>query len=98
MKKNIIIIAAIVLVICAIVFEIIILKNNKIEIAVKQDNFIYLGKYENMILEEDSYVFNNYDDFKRLFDSVKEITEDNFNEHNYAAFEVVYDECSEEDI
>ena len=98
MKKNIIIIAAIVLVICAIVFEIIILKNNKIEIAVKQDNFIYLGKYEDMILEEDSYVFKNYDEFNKLFESVKEITEDNFNEHNYAAFEVVYDECSEEDI
>lgn len=98
MKKKVLIIIGIVLVICAVVFEIIILRNTEPEIVIPHDNFIYLGRYEDMKLNKDSYVFTNYEELKKEFELFNELTEADFNEHNYAAFQVIYDECSEEDI
>ena len=97
MKKKVLIIVGIVLVVCAIVFEIIILTRTKPSVIVPHDDFISLGVYREDILNADSYVFTNYDEFKNKFQT-EELNENNFDEYNYVAFKVFYDECSEENI
>lgn len=101
MKKKIFIIIGVLLVACAIAYEVVLLLKNDVEPTPgpvePNEEFIYLGSFYDRIIEEDNYVFTNYEDFASKFQS-EVINEDSFNEHNYALITILYDECSEKNV
>lgn len=62
-----------------------------------KNNFIYLGSYKEELVDEDNYVFSNYDDYKKIFTDGKLTTSD-FENNNYVLIPIRYDICSESNI
>ena len=100
MKKNIVIICAIVIFVLAgtIIFTVIkkgdFLNRNK---DVNKDNFVYEGIFDEELIEEDSYTFTSYEDYKSDFSNGK-LTSNDFKNNNYVLLKIMYDSCSESNI
>lgn len=95
MKKRIFISLGIVVIIIIGVLIIFIRKNN--QTITPNNNFIYMGIFRESIIDEENYVFTNYNDYHNKFNS-NELTENDFNNHNYVLVSIRYDSCSESDI
>ena len=98
MKKKILIIIGVLLVVLAVGYELFILFRKDVPLVPKNtDEFIFLGKYPDTIINEENYIFTSYEDLISKF-KTDELNESNFVNHNYALLKVYYDECSESDI
>lgn len=60
-------------------------------------DFVYIGLFEHVRIDEDNYVFTDYNDFKSMFNGSL-LTESDFKNNNYALITIPYDSCSEEDV
>ncbi len=96
MKKVIIIsgIVVFLLSISAVVVFMVMKNDKKVD---KSKTFIYVGDYEENIVDDDNYVFTSYEDFFIKTKSNK-LNEEDFKNNNYVLIPIKYDECSEYDI
>lgn len=74
-----------------------ILLNNKEEPIVQEKNVINIGHYKESIIEEENYVFTNYNDYKMKFNGDK-LKESDFEKSNYALITIEYNSCADSDI
>ena len=68
----------------------------------KETNFIYLksvlsNKVDNEILKKDNYVFTSYEEYKKVFGTLK-LSENDFKDNNYLLLNIGYDPCNEKEI
>ena len=68
----------------------------------KETNFIYLksvlsNKVDNEILKKDNYVFTSYEEYKKVFGTLK-LSENDFKDNNYLLLNIGYDPCTEKEI
>ena len=68
----------------------------------KETNFIYLksvlsNKVDNEILKKDNYVFTSYEEYKKVFGTLK-LSENDFKDNNYLLLNIGSDPCNEKEI
>lgn len=68
----------------------------------KETNFIYLksvlsNEVDNEILKKDNYVFTSYEEYKKVFGTLK-LSENDFKDNNYLLLNIGYDPCNEKEI
>lgn len=68
----------------------------------KETNFIYLksvlsNKVDNEILKKDNYVFTSYEEYKKVFGTLK-LSENDFKDNNYLLLNIASDPCNEKEI
>ncbi len=95
MKKKLFVILGIAAIV-AIGVLVFFIKSNKQTIT-STDNFIYLGLFTKKIVEDDNYVFTNFNDYYDRFNS-NVLTKNDFENNNYVLISMRYDSCSESDI
>ena len=95
-KKNLFIIVGVILVI--IIFFLAFWLNNKPQKnsnSLPNNDFISLTR--KAILDEESHLFTNYDDFYNTM-RTKELSAEDFQNNNYVFFKIIYNTCSETEI
>lgn len=68
----------------------------------KETNFIYLksvlsNKVDNEILKKDNYVFTSYEEYKKVFGTLK-LSENDFKDNNYLLLNIGSEPCNEKEI
>ena len=64
----------------------------------KENDFIYLKSVpSNEILKKDNYVFTSYEEYKKVFGTLK-LSENDFKNNNYLLLNISYDPCNEKEI
>lgn len=99
-KRNTYIILAIFLIILANVIIFINANNNNNNNNSSNNNtnnLVYMGIFEEKIVEEKTYLFTNYRDYYDKFNS-NNLTESDFKNNSYVLITIVFDDCSESNI
>ena len=94
-KKKIIWISIAVLVLINVVVAVILITNDKKNS--KKKDFTYMGIYDEKIIEEDNYIFTNYDDYYGIFED-NEFSKRDFKNNNFVLVTINFDTCSEKNI
>ena len=97
-KLNIAIIVTVLVVIIFCIAICLTINNN----TRKETNFIYLksvlsNEVDNEILKKDNYVFTSYEEYKKVFGTLK-LSENDFKDNNYLLLNIGYDPCTEKEI
>ena len=83
--------------IIAIIIGILIFFGGNSSSVISNDDFIYIGLFDESVVDDENYVFKDYNDFYNKFKSDK-LTKNDFQNNNYALVTVVYNSCSESEI
>lgn len=75
----------------------IIIKNKTTKNLTPNDDFIYVGVYEEQVIEEENYIFTTYTDYHNKFNS-NIINENDFQKNNYVLVPIQYNSCSESEF
>ena len=97
-KLNVAIIVTVIVVIIFCIAICLTINNN----TRKETNFIYLksvlsNEVDNEILKKDNYVFTSYEEYKKVFGTLK-LSENDFKDNNYLLLNIGYDPCTEKEI
>lgn len=95
MKKRTFILLGVVAIIIIVAVVIFIKKND--QTITKNDDFVYIGLFRELVIDEENYVFTDYNDYYNKFSS-DELTKDDFKNNNYVLVPIDDDSCSETDI
>ncbi len=95
MKKHTYILIGIIIVIIAGILIALYKKSSQTIVA--NNDFVFLGNFDESVIDEQNYVFTNYNDYYNKFNS-NELTENDFKSSNYVVIFISYDPCSESDI
>ena len=93
MKKIIYVLIGIIII---VFISIILVKKNNQKIIANND-FVYMGLFNQSVVDEKNYVFTNYNDYYNKFNSDK-LTENDFKSNNYVLVSVRYDSCSKSNV
>lgn len=94
MKKHIYILIAIIIVIIGCILFFVIKNSQKITL---NNDFVYMEGNFSPNIDEENYVFTNYNDYYNIFNSNK-LTKNDFENNNYVLISMTYDPCSDTDV
>lgn len=95
MKKHTYILIGIIIVIIAGILIALYKKSSQTIVA--NNDFVFIGNFYERVIDEQNYVFTNYNDYYNKFNS-NELTENDFKSSNYVVIFISYDSCAESDI
>ncbi|MDE6284148.1 MAG: hypothetical protein K2M17_00160 [Bacilli bacterium] len=94
--KKIYIIGIIAIIITTITL-ILVIGNKEKQVISANDDFVYIGTFEESIFDKENYVFTDYTDLKSKFDS-SNLTANDFKKNNYVLVAMKYNTCSEDEV
>lgn len=98
MKKIYIIgLVAILITIITVITITVVIKDKEKPLDPINNDFKLIGVFEESVIDEENYVFTNYEDYKSKFDS-SDLTLNDFEKNNYVLVSMRYDACSESDV